>query len=59
MDLALTRFIVPAAVRRVSAMGVPADLLPKWGQIQLLTAQLHKVLLLDDAPVGTQVIIGR
>ena len=43
---------------RVSAMGVPRDLLPKWEQIQLLTAQLHKVPLLDDATVGTEVVIG-
>ena len=43
---------------RVSAMGVPRDELPKWEQIQLLTAQLHKVPLLDEEPVGTEVIIG-
>ena len=43
---------------RVSAMGVPRDQLPKWEQIQLLTAQLYKVPLLDDDPVGTEVIIG-
>jgi len=43
---------------RVSAMGVPRDKLPNWESIQILTAQLHKVPLLDDAPVGTQVIIG-
>ena len=43
---------------RVSAMGVPRDQLPGWEDIQILTAQLHKVPLLDDAVVGTQVIIG-
>ncbi|MEK8016916.1 MAG: glutamate synthase-related protein [Candidatus Parabeggiatoa sp.] len=43
---------------RVSAMGVPRDQLPKWDDIQILTAQLHKVPLLDDDPVETQVIIG-
>ena len=43
---------------RVSAMGVPRDELPKWEQIQILTAQLHKVPLLDDEPVGTEVVIG-
>lgn len=43
---------------RVSAMGVPRDELPKWEQIQLLTAQLQKFPLLDDAPVQTEVIIG-
>ena len=39
-------------------MGVPRDQLPKWEDIQILTAQLHKVPLLDDAPVDTRVIIG-
>jgi glutamate synthase domain-containing protein 2 len=43
---------------RVSAMGVPRDQLPQWEQIQLLTAQLHRVPLLDEAPVGTDVVIG-
>ena len=43
---------------RVNAMGVPRDALPKWEQIQLLTAQLHKVPLLDEDPVGTEVVIG-
>ncbi len=43
---------------RVSAMGVPRDQLPKWEDIQILTGQLHKVPLLDDAPVGTDVVIG-
>ena len=43
---------------RMSAMGVPRDELPSWEQIQLLTAQLHKVSLLDEEPVGTEVIIG-
>lgn len=43
---------------RVAAMGVPRDELPRWEQIQILTAQLHKIPLLDDTPVGTEVIIG-
>ena len=43
---------------RISAMGVPRDQLPKWEDIQILTAQLHKIPLLDDATVGTEVIIG-
>ncbi|MDJ0863364.1 MAG: glutamate synthase-related protein [Gammaproteobacteria bacterium] len=43
---------------RVAAMGVPRDQLPRWEDIQLLTAQLHKVPQLDDAPVGTGVVIG-
>ena len=43
---------------RVGAMGVPRDQLPKWESIQLLTAQLHRVPLLDEQPVGTEVVIG-
>ncbi|MES9955266.1 MAG: glutamate synthase-related protein [Candidatus Thiodiazotropha sp. 6PLUC2] len=43
---------------RVGAMGVPRDELPKWEQIQLLTGQLHRLPLLDDHPVGTEVVIG-
>lgn len=42
----------------VSAMGVPGDLLPKWDDIQILTAQLAVQPLDDDAPVGTGVVIG-
>ncbi|NQV43041.1 MAG: Rieske 2Fe-2S domain-containing protein [Candidatus Marinimicrobia bacterium] len=42
----------------VDAMGVPRQELPSWNDIQLLTAQLYKLPLLDDADVGTQVIIG-
>ena len=43
---------------RISAMGVPRDELPRWEQIQLVTAQLHKVPLLDEDAVATEVIIG-
>jgi glutamate synthase domain-containing protein 2 len=43
---------------RMAAMGVPRAELPKWDDIQILTAQLHKVPLLDEAPVGTEVVIG-
>ncbi len=43
---------------RVDAMGVPRDALPSWDDLQLLTAQLHKPPLLDDDPVGTDVVIG-
>ncbi|GJM40100.1 MAG: glutamate synthase [Ardenticatenaceae bacterium] len=42
----------------VSAMGVPLTELPRWEDIQLLTAQLAKRPLLDDAPVRTELIIG-
>ncbi len=42
----------------VSAMGVPLVALPRWDDIQLLTAQLAKRPLLDDEPVGTGLVIG-
>jgi methylamine---glutamate N-methyltransferase subunit C len=42
----------------MAAMGVPGHALPKWDDIQLLTAQLHRLPLLDDEPVTTAVTIG-
>lgn len=42
----------------VSAMGVPLTELPRWDDIQLLTAQLATRPLPDDAPVGTAVTLG-
>jgi len=42
----------------VDAMGVPAANLPSWDNIQVITAQLHKVPLLDEALVDTSVTIG-
>jgi len=42
----------------VGAMGVSREELPKWSDIQIVTAQLHRVPLLDDEPVGTDVVIG-
>jgi len=42
----------------VSAMGVPLTELPRWADIQIVTAQLARKPLLDDAPVGTEVIVG-
>ena len=42
----------------VSAMGVPLTDLPRWEDIQLLTAQLARIPLLDDAPVESRVTIG-
>ncbi|MEM7775323.1 MAG: glutamate synthase-related protein [Pseudomonadota bacterium] len=42
----------------LDAMGVPRDQLPTWDDLQILTAQLHNPPLLDDAPVGTDVVIG-
>ncbi|MEN8919275.1 MAG: glutamate synthase-related protein [Octadecabacter sp.] len=43
---------------KVDSMGVPRDQLPDWDDIQVLTAQLATPPLLDDDPVGTDVIIG-
>jgi len=43
---------------RVSAMGVPRDQLPTWDDIQIVTAELHRVPLLDDEEVGTELVIG-
>jgi len=42
----------------MGAMGVPCVELPSWGDIQLLTAQLHRRPLLEDATVGTELVIG-
>ncbi|MBT5186952.1 MAG: glutamate synthase [Kordiimonadaceae bacterium] len=42
----------------MGAMGVPRADLPKWDDIQFVTAQLAKLPLLDDEDVSTKVIIG-
>ena len=42
----------------VSAMGVPLTELPRWNDIQILTAQLARRPLADDVPIGTEVVIG-
>ena len=42
----------------IDAMGVPRAELPDWDDIQILTAQVAKPPLLDDDPVGTDVVIG-
>jgi len=41
-----------------AAMGVPRDTLPKWDDLQFVVAQLHKLPLLDEEPVGTDIVIG-
>ncbi|MBW2240783.1 MAG: alpha-hydroxy-acid oxidizing protein [Deltaproteobacteria bacterium] len=43
---------------RMQAMGVPRHELPGWQDLQLLTAQLHRVPLLDEEAVGTELVIG-
>lgn len=42
----------------VAAMGVPRVDLPQWEHLQVLTAQLDRLPLLDDEPVDTSVVIG-
>ena len=42
----------------VTSMGVSRENLPKWDDIQFVTAQLARKPQLDDAPVGTGVVIG-
>ena len=41
-----------------AAMGVPRDSLPKWDDLQFVVAQLHKLPLLDEVPVETDLVIG-
>ncbi len=42
----------------VTSMGVERDRLPKWDDIQFVTAQLARKPQLDDVAVGTDVVIG-
>ena len=42
----------------MDAMGVPRKDLPRWDDIQFVTAQLARLPLLDDEPVDTKTIIG-
>ncbi len=42
----------------MAAMGVPRATLPKWDDIQMLTAQMATKPLLEDVPVGTELVIG-
>jgi len=41
-----------------SAMGVPRDQLPTWDDLQFVVGQLHKLPLLDEDDVGTDLVIG-
>ena len=43
----------------MDAMGVPLPTLPRWDDIQIITAQMASKPLMDDTPVGTDVIIGK
>jgi glutamate synthase domain-containing protein 2 len=42
----------------VSAMGVPLTELPRWDDIQFVTAQLARRPLMDEAPVESELIVG-
>jgi len=42
----------------MAAMGVPHDRLPRWDDIQIVTAQLARAPRLEDEPVETGVVIG-
>ena len=42
----------------LGAMGVPRKDLPHWDDIQILPAQFARKPLLDDADVGTELVIG-
>ncbi len=42
----------------VDAMGVPGPSLPQWKDIQILVAQLATKPLMEDVPVGTELVIG-
>jgi len=41
-----------------AAMGVPRDSLPMWDDLQFVVGQLHKLPLLDNESVGTDIVIG-
>jgi glutamate synthase domain-containing protein 2/nitrite reductase/ring-hydroxylating ferredoxin subunit len=43
---------------KVTAMGVPLTELPRWSDLQILTAQLARRPFLDDVDVGTDLVIG-
>lgn len=43
---------------KVSAMGVPLTDLPRWDDLQLLTAQLARRPLSEDTPVDTRLVVG-
>ncbi|MGB0953835.1 MAG: glutamate synthase-related protein [Planctomycetota bacterium] len=42
----------------MAAMGVPRSELPDWDDIQFMVSQLSTKPLLEDVPVGTELVIG-
>ena len=43
---------------KISAMGVPLTQLPRWDDLQILTAQFARRPLAEDVPVDTTLIVG-
>ncbi|MGI9341720.1 MAG: glutamate synthase-related protein [Gammaproteobacteria bacterium] len=41
-----------------ASMGVSRNELPRWDDLQFVVAQLHKLPLLDEEAVGTELVIG-
>lgn len=44
---------------KTEAMGIPPTELPRWDDIQFVTAQLQKLPLLDEDTVETETVIGK
>lgn len=42
----------------MTSMGVPRHLLPHWDDIQVMVAQMATKPLMEDVPVGTELVIG-
>jgi len=42
----------------MTSMGVPRHQLPHWDDLQIMVAQMAKKPLMEDHPVGTELIIG-
>jgi glutamate synthase domain-containing protein 2/CDGSH-type Zn-finger protein len=42
----------------MAAMGVPRDKLPAWDDIQIMVAQMARKPLMEDAEVGSELVIG-
>ncbi|MGF1833192.1 glutamate synthase-related protein [Photobacterium sanguinicancri] len=42
----------------MTSMGVPRHLLPHWDDLQIMVAQMATKPLLEDIPVGTELVIG-
>jgi CDGSH-type Zn-finger protein len=42
----------------MAAMGVPRNQLPHWDDLQIMVAQVHRKPLMENADVGTELVIG-